>query len=341
MSKTAEHYNNEYLESAQFLRSCQREVVTVFVEDMDDQQFWRTYFKAACPKKEYHVNYYRKKDQALRGEDYILNEVRHGKLILGKNLLLCVDNDYNPWLTNYMHCDEKCSNPYIIHTHWHSIESFHCHYKNLEQYHLKLTHEESCSFDYRVYLEKISEKIFPLFVLLLTSFEITHHPSQRCVYSHEMFTDDVRHIVENFAEVDQFLDSRIKDLRELLENDCSYYQSIEEEIKAKLNGAGYSEKDCYVLMQGHALQEGIVYPLFEQVVNPIHSEKLASIAKDRNLHDAYVKRTYEEIEGNDKKTLERMHDRLERLVMDNNDVLIEPAASQIVAQIRRAFEPTK
>ena len=341
MTKTAEHYNDEYLQAARLLRSRQRDVVKVFVEDMDDQPFWRTYFKTICPDKECHVDYYKKNEHAQRGEDYMLKEVKRGKLILGKNLLLCVDNDYNPWLTNYLHCDEKCENPYIIHTYWHSIESFHCHHKNLERYHFMLTQEASCSFDYQERLEEISKKVYPLFVLLLTSFEIARRPNQGVVYSHESFTDDIRHVVEDFAGADRFVDTRMTELRELLENDCPYYQSKEEDIVAKLIGAGYTEKDCCVLMQGHALLEGIVYPLFEQVVNPIHLDKLASMVNDQNLINAYIKRTYEEIDGNEKRTLEKMHDRLERLVMDNNDVLIEPAASQIVAQIRRAFEPTK
>jgi len=338
MSNTATRYTSDYVQWTKFFRPNQQEIVKVYVEDLDDQQFWRTYLEHSCPNKTFSIDYYRLNNKAIKGKDYLLKCVGNQQISLGPYLMLCIDNDFNPWLSNYHHYDLIDANKYIINTYWHSIESFLCHPQNLRNYHLTLTRVSKCDVDYVQVMEQISANVYPLFVAYLVSQQVAYNPSIHPVYSVDEFTSDLEQVIESWPNVDTHIKERCDQIFSLIELESPGYELEKIEIEQKLADAHFAPKDCYVLIQGHALQYGIVYPLMYQIVNLIHHKKLEELQGGNNTEvNAYQNKTYEESLDNENKTKENFQKELADLIEKNHDVFIDPAYSVIKSEIFNAL----
>ena len=84
---------------------------------------------------------------------------------LGKNLIACVDSDYDYLLQDATDVSrEMNTNPYIFQTYAYAIENYQCYAENLHDICVESTLNDHQVFDFSAYMHEYSEIVYPLFV---------------------------------------------------------------------------------------------------------------------------------------------------------------------------------
>ena len=150
-SKLTDNINSKYFEAANALKSKQaRRRIVAYVESYDDIYFWRTvlspfeddkrYFEVMLPskanltrgKKSVLMNFLegkgKKKKRKERDDRTETNAAENREEILGRDMIACVDADYDYLLQGATDQSRKVlQSPYVFHTYVYAIENFQCY----------------------------------------------------------------------------------------------------------------------------------------------------------------------------------------------------------------------
>jgi hypothetical protein len=135
--------------------------VIAYVEGLDDECFWRDVFNKYPPSLRILFFPYSRDGNLKNGKTFVLSDenLKHA----GKNLILCVDSDYD-----YLIDEQKLSNPYVFHTYAHSIENYKLSPQGLTSIIRKAAIPRHAHiFSFEIFLSEYSKCIYPLFLYIL------------------------------------------------------------------------------------------------------------------------------------------------------------------------------
>lgn len=291
--------------------------VYVYVEDDTDIIFWRSLLKRYENKYSFDISTYiipeqkkikRKLTQKeFRGKDFMMKDVKENLFSLGKYQIICIDADYDLVIDNYHNYTKLLrESDYIINTYWHSVENFRCSPQNVKLFYELLTLTNISDVDFNKIYEEASKLIYPLLKRLLISLHRNVNEYNICDC-----TNDIKKI--NFDSHGITLNSRLNIEKEI-EAHADYlarHAKIMNKIEASLSSLEITERNCYLMLQGHCLEEQIVIPMLEYFVEMQrkHRENLINYNYDNEEQREIRLKLYRDETGsykNLKRQIERM-----------------------------------
>ena len=276
-----DNINNNYFEAANALTSKKaRRRIVAYVESYDDIYFWRTvlsefendkrYFEVMLPSK---MNLTRGKKSVLmnlleaRGEKGVEEE------ILGKDMIACVDADYDYLLQGRTLQSKKVlGSPYVFHTYVYAIENFQCYAPSLHNVCVSVTLNDHRIFDFRAYFQAFSEAIFPLFIWSVMLYRNGNYP-KFSISDFNRIADpggfNVYHPETSIANVKRKVGTKINELQRMFPDSKEEYLATKEDIKA----LGVTAQTTYLYIQGHHLFDTVVSPILSKVCNLLRQER--------------------------------------------------------------------
>ena len=271
--------------------------ITAFVESFEDEVFWEAMFAKFAPSLKIHFESHSRDSQLKSGKQEVLKE----KDKVGKNLILCIDSDFDYLLQNPKIND----NPYIFQTYTYSIENHKCAPQNLNRI-VKIASLKQGDFDLVKFLEKYSQTIYPIFLYLLYFEQQKYHKihNQTWISDEEFFLDEKKMkavigipshevVIENEAET--ILESLKKRVVHLENEIKEKYGKIElnaiDNLLKKTFKINQSEIFWYI--NGHILYDNIVLLLLSKLISSYKREqrqKYETIPKTETVkskHQAY------------------------------------------------------
>ena len=322
------YIDDRYIKTAGLFRSPRaKPYLYVYVESEEDVLFWRVFWDR------YETYYYiiispvqipnRTDDTecAICGKDYSISLAMKGQLTLNSSSFICVDADYDWFIDDYHAYTEFLrNNKFIITTYWYSIENIQCHPINLHRYFFDLTFASECKYDFKKVMGNASELYSELFLICLVSLSKKDN-QYKLVHGDDSFANDLKNIKYNNSEVVQetidFVHEKEKRLQPYKRENIALYS----EIRDKLTARGFTPDNYYLIMQGHAIAEGVVRHLFGDICKMMHTEY-------------FEKQTNVELKNKHQKLIDLSS---QQLIIHCTNVMIEEAGTSISHHIEQAL----
>ena len=181
--------------------------ISVLVEDIYDEEFWRLIIENVNPNLRNRIYFPYPNKKGTRGKDTL----RNFRGFVNKKFIICIDSD-----CEYLYDkDVWYIADYIYHTVVYSKENFQCNYFSLNEICKSLT---TTTYNFKSLLENISRIISPIFYIWF--------------YFKEINCNDFNHLINNevFGTILNFQDSQFDNIGD--ENILS--QNIEDKVKGTL-----------------------------------------------------------------------------------------------------------
>ena len=295
-SKLTDNINSKYFEAANALKSKQaRRRIVAYVESYDDIYFWRTvlsdfeddkrYFEVMLPskanltrgKKSVLMNFLeghgKKKKRKEREDRTETNAAENREEILGRDMIACVDADYDYLLQGATDQSRKVlQSPYVFHTYVYAIENFQCYAPSLHNVCVSVTLNDHRIFDFREYFAQFSEGIFPLFIWSILLYRNGNYP-KFCISDFNRIADPggftVNDPEKSLANVRRKVGVKVHELQRQFPDAKEAYLKLKDELKA----LGVTPQTTYLYIQGHHLFDTIVAPILSKVCNLLRQER--------------------------------------------------------------------
>ena len=279
MKRLTDNINSRYFEAAdKLLPSRRRGRIVAFVESYDDVSFWRLLLDEFETPERYFQIMLPNKGGLTKGKKSALRScIEHNGL--GKNLIACVDSDYDWLLQGVTQTSrEIISNPYVIQTYTYAIENYQCWSGSLHQVCVQCTLNDHRLIDFPAFMELYSKAVYPLFVWNVWFYRKKLHNQ----YSMQDLNIDIR--LKN-VDVNRpqgvliGVTERVSHKVRWMEN--HYPEAIPEvaELRKELTAMGVTENETYLFLQGHHLVENVIMKLLLPVCTALRQEREAEIRR--------------------------------------------------------------
>jgi len=297
-NKLKDNLNSRYFEAANQLTSKRaRRRIVAYVESYDDIFFWRTvltrfendqrYFEVMLPshkkldrgKKAVFMNFIAQDNAQGNTKDDT-----HGSGILGRDMIACVDADYDYMLQGVTPQSQKVLNsPYVFHTYAYAIENLQCYAPSLHDVCVAVTLNDHRIFDFQDYLRQYSEAIFPLFVWSVWAYRTGNH-NRFSLSDFNRVIDPGRFDVFNpqpsILHLRRKVNTKIRQLQQEFPGNKEAYLQLKEAVKS----LGVTPQTTYLYIQGHHLFDTVVVPILSKVCNRLRQERQDEISRTARHH---------------------------------------------------------
>lgn len=256
--------------------------VLVYVESHDDIAFWRGIL-SPFEKNGLDFDIQLPAQHTLeKGKTTVLEFADR----VGRNLILCLDSDYDYLLQG--HTDTSAlinENPYIFQTYTYSIENLKCYSEGLHLICTQSSKNDAKIIDFNELMQVYSAIVYELFLWSVhfslkqdtTSFTLTE------------FCDTIK-LLDSIEISDKFT-SALQRLRERVDTKRSELAKKHPkelpEIKIlanKLEQLGVLPTNTYLFIQGHTLQDNVVLMVLKPIFLQLKAQKEKEI-KDKAKHN--------------------------------------------------------
>lgn len=271
MSSLTSNISSQYISAANALKKSSRKRIVAYVESYDDVYFWRTvlsdfedetrYFEVMLPTRESLSKGKKKAIMAMLAEGG------------GKNLIACVDADYDYLLQGCSpssHTMLSC--PYIFHTYVYAIENYQCYAPSLHNVCVMATLNDHIIFDFVSFAQTYSSIIFPLFVwnillyrrnafhdFTMTDFNRTIEIGHFTIHGTDAILNRLQHKVE----------TKIREVRKQHQGLRNEYEKLVTELAT----LGVTPQNTYLYIQGHMLFDNIIGPVVSRICDTLRLER--------------------------------------------------------------------
>ena len=137
--------------------------IVVYVEGYDDILFWHTLLSNIETDDRYFEVMLPSRTSLGKGKKVaLMNALNEG---LGRNLIVCVDADYDYLLQGATDVSRIiCNNPYVFHTIAYAIENYQCYAPSLHTVCVMATLNDRIAFDFESFMAEYSKILFPLLI---------------------------------------------------------------------------------------------------------------------------------------------------------------------------------
>ncbi|MCD8186332.1 MAG: DUF4435 domain-containing protein [Rikenellaceae bacterium] len=277
MAKLTETFSSKYFDAVNVLKGAKYEWVRVFVEGYTDVAFWRGVLDPyENDKLKFEISVPVREDLA-KGKKVVMNFLPQA----GKNLILCVDSDFDYLFGDYNEQSRKVNRePYLFQTYAYATENYVCYPPSLHGLCVKATKNDRIIFDFERFMAEYSRIIYPLFLWYAFS---ARKSAQKTITLNE-FRNTVRlnflDIRENgrytLGWLQRQADKRIKILEGRLKND-EWTQEMED-FQRQVKKRGVTEENVFFFIQGHLLKDFVVLPVLETVCSKLREMTTQMIA---------------------------------------------------------------
>lgn len=273
-----DHISSDYVEGWGSLSGKERTVV--YVEGWEDIAFWRSIFDdfETPGSRKYEVMTPSRNDLA-KGKKVVLGFVDRA----GKNLILCVDSDFD-YLFGEQTCQSRTVNnsPFVVQTYTYAIENLLCLPSSLGSLATKITKNDTPVFDFEEFFKRYSTTIYQLFLWYIYASRIDR-PN---LFTLSEFRNMVRinYIVveDNGESTIEWLEKRITfRLNQLRKKHTTYINDIKE-FEKTLISKGVKPDLTHLFMQGHTLLDNVVKIVMQSVCNYLRQNSVSKINASRS-----------------------------------------------------------
>ena len=300
-NRLRDNINSRYFEAANALKSKRsRRRIVAYVESYDDIYFWRTvlsdfeddtrYFEVMLPskanltrgKKSVLMNFIEERGtrndfRGTRNEEGGTRNEERGEDVLGRDMIACVDADYDYLLQRATHQSRRVlDSPYVFHTYVYAIENYQCYAPSLHNVCVEVTLNDHRIFDFRQYFADFSEAIFPPFVWSIMVYRNGQYP-KFTITDFCRIADpggfNVQMPEPSLQNVRRKVGTKIRDLQRMFPDGKEEYLRTKDDLKA----LGVTPQTTYLYIQGHHLFDTVVSPILSKVCNLLRQERQQEI----------------------------------------------------------------
>jgi hypothetical protein len=279
------------------LQGFEKNAITILLEDETDFAFWNSIFAKHKPKNIKLVTDYGDKN---RGKQHLINTNLH---TLKKNLVLCIDSDYD-----YLQNNSMFDKDFLFHTYTYAVENHKLCPTNLNNLCAEfLGFEVSQYLDFEVFIAQFSQVIYDLLrhhvYFLLTDnkdFQITRAKLDE--YFVISKTENETHLQNNGQYYLEEIAKKIKKAIKILDNKA---QSLDfQGVDTVFENHQITKNNCYLFIMGHPIYDNIEI-LLKNVVK-IYARK----HHDKTLQDKQLREHYNNMTGIFKDIESKIEDKL-------------------------------
>ena len=275
-SRLVDNISSEMLSAASEMQ--RRERILVYVEGYDDIAFWRQIFDDwESEGRKFEITTPMRSDMA-KGKKVVLSFADRA----GKNLLLCVDSDFD-YLFGEANYQSKAvnQNPFLIQTYTYAIENLQCYPPSLSSITIRATKNDNKIFDFEKFMQAYSVTIYPLFLWYVYA-AFANVPE---VFSLSDFRNSVR---VNYLEIEfdgektiEWLERQTtKRLKQLQQKYAAQVADVKK-VEAMIRARGVTPERTHIYMQGHCLLDNVVKVVVASVCDALRKEKLEQITASK------------------------------------------------------------
>jgi len=311
MAEIEEILDSDYWKSANIIHDLD---VTAYVEGLDDECFWRDVFRKYASSLRILFFSYSRDGKLKNGKPFVLNDENLRNA--GKNLILCVDSDYD-----YLVGNQKLSNPYVFHTYTYSIENYKLSPQGLTSIIQKaaIPRDDQKIFSFEIFLSEYSKYIYPLFLYILFFEKKKLADIESGLSPNEIETEaflENPHLNEMLcvkpSQVDalnngksclEFIQTNVASLVAQLNEK---YPEIElSEVEEELEFKQISETEIFWYMRGHLLYNCVITIIMQALIKEYRQETINSYKTqcDTTQREQKVKEYKNKVKDIDWKTL--------------------------------------
>ena len=278
MKKLSQYLNSDFLAAANALRPKRAKTrIVAYVESYDDISFWRSVLDDYESDKFHFEVLLPARTSLTKGKKRaMMNMLGKG---IGKNMIACVDSDYDYLLQGATDCSRKIiDNPYILHTYAYARENFKCYSEGLKRVCVQSTLNDIDVIDFPSFMKLYSRICYPLFlwnILLYRERDLnTMSMQQFCeiVRLTSFTTDRPEHSLKQLA-------MRVKHKLGLLEKNMPHLLTKLEAMKKEFALLGIVEEETYMYIQGHHIMDRVVLHILKPICRYLRNKRETEIQR--------------------------------------------------------------
>lgn len=277
MSGSGFAFENNYYHNMKYFDEDEVETVLIWVEDSSDIAVWTQAF----PLKDKIIFEFQTTDmfdfgddKVSTGCDRIASLIKAGTIILGKNIIVCLDSDYHT-LTKFNKTkrQELYENNHVYLTKTHSIENIKHYSSNMDIFFSRSigTHESQLALKPSDIAMALSKEIFGALTkyLFLETLQLTKATHQDISNKHKdilktlifISKADEKDLKNNTSFFSSLRwkqgSSRFQDIEKNLNNIIKNNSKLDDynTFKNELAGVGISDNNTYLFLRGHDIED--------------------------------------------------------------------------------------
>ena len=277
-SKLSEYLNSDFIAAANALRPKKAKMrIVAYVESYDDISFWSSVFDDYESDKFHFEVLLPARTSLTKGKKRaMMNLLGRG---IGKNMIACVDSDYDYLLQGTSECSRKLiNNPYILHTYAYAIENLKCYSEGLKRVCVQSTLNDIDVIDFPSFLQLYSRICYPLFLWNI----LLYRERDLNTMSMQQFCDIVRLTSFTIAKPEQSLKQlaiRVNHKETLLRKNMPHLLPKLEAMKEEFAQLGISEDETYMYIQGHHIMDRVVLHILKPVCSYLRNNRETEIQR--------------------------------------------------------------
>lgn len=270
--RLTENLSSLYIGAANSLKPKRaRRKVVAYVESYEDISFWRSLLAEYENENLYFEVMLPSSNSLAKGKKTVLTN-QLGKQ-LGKNMIACVDSDYDYLLQGRTQTSQYINNnPYVFQTYAYAIENYHCYAEGLHEVCVTATLNDHSLIDFSAFMKLYSQIAYPLFIWSvwfyrkqnLSEFSLLDFCSY--VKLEQVSTRHPEHSLEIMAK---------KVNRKLYELEQKHPAALNEieEMKSEFQALGVTPENTYMFIQGHHIMDNVIMRLLVPVCTVLRRER--------------------------------------------------------------------
>jgi hypothetical protein len=228
------------------------EEIKVYVEDKSDVAFWHGILSPYANQNSitFKITPYTE-NNASTGKDKLVKQFSH----VNKNILICLDSDYDYLLQSKVAQDIEKYKPYIFQTYAYAMENLKCYAESLNNLCVKATNSTNNTVDLADFLKSYSRIIYPLLLWnLYGNSKKKNKPSRKNFAKLVTFgnTDFNDYVItpDNFQEKLTIIKKSVDKELKSITTDESFIT-----FSQNLTPLGLNEENAYLFINGHYLYD--------------------------------------------------------------------------------------
>lgn len=293
MKRLVENITSAYVEAAnRFLPGKPVNRIVAYVESYDDIAFWRLlleefenenlHFQVMLPSGGSQNEGTAPHSELQRGKKSAIYNCLN-QISLGKNLIACVDSDYDYILQDTTNTSRLLnSSPYIVQTYTYAIENYQCYSGCLHHICIQSTLNDKRIMEFVPFMESYSKIIYPLFLWSIWAYKYNH------------FNDFSLHSFNYIVKLPAFNPNKPSDcLKQLAGRITKNLKNLETEFPDEqpridaldilVRSLGIEPRETYLYIQGHNLYDNVISKLLSPICVILRREREQEI-KQQSIH---------------------------------------------------------
>lgn len=275
-SRLLDNISSDFFAAASRMKRSDR--IMVYVEGYEDIAFWRSVLDEwERDDRKFEITTPVRGDMA-KGKKVVLNFVPQS----GRNLLLCVDSDFDYLFGDHNEQSRLVNNTkYLVQTYTYAIENLLCYPPSLDSIVVRATKNDAKIFDFEHFMKSYSETIYPLFLWYIYA-AYSNNPG---VFPLSDFRGSVR---LNYLEIDNdgegtitWLNRQVRKRVAQLEGKYSDYLEQVAQVEQMMKQRGVTPQTTHYYMQGHCLMDNVVKIVLSTVCDSLRRQWIERINSSR------------------------------------------------------------